>query len=85
MGLMNGKQVLDSLDFNDDRFLHHKVYAEITIRPFEEPWPEFGMNTIGNTQYCVRDIRMNEMTSVPSVRVRVLRGGVFWTQIKDRP
>jgi hypothetical protein len=56
-----------------------------TIRPLEQPWPESGMNAIGSAQHRVRDSRVNEMNSVPSVRVRVLRGSALFTQDGDRP
>jgi len=112
---MNGKQVLDRLDFHDDRVLDHKVHSVTQfngdtvinyrkglfgfelhptsgefvrethpIRSFEQPWPEFGMNVVRGAENDVRDARVNQMNSVPSVRIRVLRGVVFLTQDKDR-
>ena len=60
----------------------HATFGELvcethTIRPFEQSWPEFGMNVVRGAENDVRDARMKQMNAVPSVRIRVLRGGEF--------
>ena len=76
----NRKDVFDlEADTEFAQFVRHAD----PVRPLKQSWPQSGMNSIGGIQNEVREVAMNEMISVSSVRVRALRGSAFDTQRED--
>ena len=73
--IVDDRKYLFSLEW--DAALSEFVRETPTIRPLEQPWPEFGMNVIGGAQNDVRYVLVNQMNSVRSVRVCVLRGSAL--------
>ena len=54
----------------------------LAIRAFHQSWAESGMNSIGGGQNPIGNLAVNQIDSVSSVRIRALRGDVFWQQSK---
>ena len=112
---MNGKKILNSFDFHDDRVFDQEVDAiskvdrsaiisngkdlfdlksntesfqfvsqTDAIGPLKQPRPQLRMDLVCGTKDAVRQSSVNEMKSVLSVRVRVLRGCAFITQREGR-
>jgi hypothetical protein len=95
---MNGKKVLDSLDLDDHESFDGKDLFDLegdveflqfvrqtnSVRLLQQSWPQSGMHTISSAQDEVCERAVNEMITVSSVRVRALRGSVFYTQREGR-
>jgi hypothetical protein len=80
--VLNGKRLLG---FECDMQLCQFVSEAGTVWTFEEPWPELGMDSERSAKNAFCDPAMYELISVPSVRVRVLRGSAFLKQATHHP
>ena len=54
------------------------------VRPFEKPRTELGMHSVRGVQDVICDAAVNELNTVSSVRIRVLRVSAFRKQTAGR-
>src|SRR5713101_280863 len=69
--------VKDLFDLETDAEFVQFVRHANPAGPLQQPWPQFGMNSIGSAQDVVCNVPMSQMSYVTSARVRVLRGSAF--------